>query len=85
MRILFLAVTSLVFAAEVKGPLISADQRAAYWRARAEVVAAQSALNDATVKVTTAVQAMQAVCGEKHPLILGKDGEPECAAIEEKK
>ncbi len=73
----------LCMASAAAPPLIPIEQRAAYWRARAELESSQRAFEQAQAKVTAAVSVIQKTCGTLQ-VVLGPDGEPICSAPEEK-
>lgn len=73
--------TKPVAPATPKPSTITADQRAAYWKAFAQQQGAQKQLEAAQAAITQAVQAMVAACGADESLTQAANGDPECVAI----
>lgn len=62
---------------ETAKPQITSEQRARFWRANAEVLAAQTELQQAQAKMQAATEEMRKVCGEQQ-LTSDPYGEPTC-------
>ena len=57
---------------------VSAELRAKFWRARAEVVEAEHRAAQARIANEAAVNELRKACGQDE-LIIGQNGEPACA------
>ena len=69
---------SLGLAAQEKpAPRITPEQRAMYWRANAEMLAAQAQFNQAKAKLESIESEMTKACGDQQ-LTTAPDGEPTC-------
>jgi len=76
--ILGLALLSLSAAAQEKpASKITPEQRAMYWRANAELLAAQAQFNAAKAKLELIEAEMTKACGDQQ-LMTAPDGEPTC-------
>lgn len=81
MKTLTIFLSLAAFAADnppAKPPQITAEQRAKFWRATAESIAAASRAQQARDAVNAAQLDMQKTCGEDSDLVAGADGEPIC-------
>lgn len=63
-----------------KPPQISVEQRARFWRAQAEAMAAAARAKQAQDAVKAAQDEMQKACGDNFVLALDAAGEPSCQA-----
>lgn len=76
MRLVLLVMAGVLVAADA--PQISDAQRAKFWRAQAEYVAATVQAQRAKAALDAVQMEMSSACGETYQLAAGQDGEPIC-------
>lgn len=74
---MFLISTVLAFAVSASTPQITPEQRAEYWRAYAESIAAQAKAQEAQVKLKDVIDKLKQTCGNGE-LTADPQGEPVC-------
>lgn len=81
MRILALSLLSSCILAQQSNstkPTVTAEQRAAFWRAVANINIAKAAMEKSQATLSSLQSDMEKTCGESYTLQLDQSGEPTC-------
>lgn len=81
MKLMILLLASGMFAADRPKPQITPAMRETYFQAKSDLLEAQLRVVGAQQKFDESVKVMQGVC----PLVVDKDGKPQCQPEVEKK